>query len=78
MFFLRPHNICFCGEIEKISTKYTYLAIFMKSKLPYMQADWGPAVHQLLRDGNSWVIFFSSPLKHMLWVLIRSASLRHF
>ena len=60
MLLMNTHNICSHGEIRQLST---YL-VEKKSHRRYLG----------LFDDNSGIIFSSSLLKHILWVLIRRAS----
>ena len=77
---MSTHNICFRGEIRKIVTGYSPLSRPMSPLIwSYGLSDAAYSFHQhigLDENGYQVNIFLISPQKHMLWVLIGSASLR--
>ena len=64
------YNICFLGEIMKI---FTWHPVLSRANEP----DQYETMHFFFNQKNT-DIFLISQQKHMLWVLIRSASVRRF
>ena len=70
----------FQNTLIQFCFNYTIDNIFVKFSKSFLAITVYLSVEQMRRvfDDNLRIIFYSSPLKYMLWVLIRIASLRQF
>ena len=70
------HNICFCGEVTKVSI----LCFPIEIRIKALTALVGPLSLSIATDKRGYPhnIFHISSRKHTLWVLIRSTSARCF